>query len=260
MGNESVAKKLMPLIGICDDEKKIRELLAEKVRDCCPEAELCFYGDGAAVLAAREKPDILFLDIQMPGVDGMAAARELRKQKKAIILIFITAIEERVFDAFDVGAFHYLVKPFSQEKFSSVLKAALCQVQEKQEEGEKGEALAKSPSEWEPSILVKTKGECIRVPLEKLLYAEVYNRKVILHKADGVLEYYGRISDLEAQVGSGFVRTHRSYLVHLKYVERYNAQTVCLEDGSLVPMAKKKYPEFVRAYLRYMKGETSVPR
>lgn len=251
----------MPLIGICDDEKEIRELLAAAIRERCPMAELCFYQDGASVLAAVEEPDILFLDIQMPGIDGMAAARKLREQRRNMILIFVTALEERVFDAFDVGAFHYLVKPFSREKFCSVLDAALCQAREQEVErkGQGAEAAAKSqPLPEGAALLVKAGGESVRVPLEKLLYAEVYNRKVVLHKTDGTLEYYGRISDLEAEVGSAFVRTHRSYLVHLKYVEKYNAKEVCLEDGSRIPMAKKKYPEFVREYLRYMQRETPV--
>lgn len=252
----------MSLIGICDDEKEIRELLGEKVRNCCPKAELCFYRDGAAVLDAKEKPDILFLDIQMPGLDGMTVARELRKQKSSVVLIFVTGIKEHVFDAFDVGAFHYLVKPFSEEKFYSVLNAAICQIQKEKEGEGRHNPLGSAqfrPESREPSFLVKAEGESIRVPLEKLLYAEVYNRKVILHKTDGVLEYYGRISQLEAEVGSGFVRTHRSYLVHMKFVEKYNAQIVCLEDGSQIPIAKKRYPEFVRDYLRYMQRENPVP-
>ena len=154
------------LIGICDDEKEIRELLGEKVRNVCPEAELCFYEDGASALAAKEKPDILFLDIQMPGIDGMAAARELRKQKCGIVLIFITAIKEYVFDAFDVGAFHYLVKPFSEDKFCSVLEAAVFQVEKEAEGRQNPVASAKPlPGSGHPSVLVKVGRESIRVPL-----------------------------------------------------------------------------------------------
>ena len=82
---------------------------------------------GEALLEADEQIDILFLDIQMPGKNGMETARALRKRGMDTILIFVTAIEEYVFQAFDVGAFHYLVKPFEQEKFAEVLRNAIKQ-------------------------------------------------------------------------------------------------------------------------------------
>lgn len=109
-------------------------------------------------------------------------------------------------------------------------------------------------------LLVRSKGECIRVFLEDILYAEVYNRKVILHQREKTLEYYQRLSELESELGSGFVRVHRSYLVQLRCVERYNAKTIYLEDGSEIPIAKPKYAVFVKRYLDYIRhtdeGET----
>ena len=104
-------------IAICDDEKDVRELLKHKVRTICPDAELVLYQTGKELLAARDQIDILFLDIQLPGKDGMETAREFRERYRTTILIFVTALEEYVFEAFDVEAFHYLVKPFSDEKF-----------------------------------------------------------------------------------------------------------------------------------------------
>ena len=117
-------------IGICDDEKAVQEVLREKVKEFCPEAEIVLYQSGEELLLAESRPDILFLDIQMPKKSGMEVARELRKDGGKTILIFITAIEEYVFQAFDVGAFHYLVKPLSSDKFEEVLKKALKQYEE----------------------------------------------------------------------------------------------------------------------------------
>ncbi|MBQ4101051.1 MAG: response regulator, partial [Oscillospiraceae bacterium] len=98
-------------IAICDDEKNIRELIGNKVRNMYPKAEIVFFNSGEQLLLSTEQIDILFLDIQMQGIDGMKTANELRKKDKNMILIFVTAIEDYVFKAFDVGAFNYIVKP-----------------------------------------------------------------------------------------------------------------------------------------------------
>ena len=108
-------------IAICDDEMNIRELISDKVLKQFPEAEVDFYSSGDELLLADKLIDILFLDIQMSGKNGMETARELRKKNKKTIIIFVTALEEYVFQAFDVGAFHYIVKPIEDKKFTEVL-------------------------------------------------------------------------------------------------------------------------------------------
>lgn len=75
----------------------------------------------------------------------------------------------------------------------------------------------------------------------------------MIHKIDGEVEYYGRMSALEKLVGTDFFRTHRAYLIHLKYVLQYDATTVWLENGAKVLLAKQKFPEFVQNYLQYNK-------
>ena len=93
-------------IAICDDEKNIRELIGNKVVEQYSEADIVFFPSGEELLLSDKHIDILFLDIQMSGKNGMETARELRKKEKGMILIFVTAMEEYVFQAFDVGAFH----------------------------------------------------------------------------------------------------------------------------------------------------------
>ena len=117
-------------IAICDDEESVRKILEEKIKQYNPNGETVSYSSGEQLLLAENPPDILFLDIQMPKKNGMEIARELRKKSEKMILIFVTAIQEYVFEAFDVGAFHYLVKPFSEEKFREVIKRAIKQYEE----------------------------------------------------------------------------------------------------------------------------------
>lgn len=228
-------------IAVCDDEKNIRELLGSKIREIYPEAELSFYESGEELLAKDDTIDILLLDIQMTGENGMETARALRQKKKEFILIFVTVFEEYVFQAFDVGAFHYLVKPLEDKKLREVLQKAVEQLSEK-----------KSAQRTEDGafLMVNHSGVHTKVMVDSIIYAEVFNRKVVIHQKDSDIEYYGKMSELEAAVGEGFFRPHRAYLVNFKYIEKYNASTIYLEKGTAL-MAKQKFPEFVKKYMQY---------
>lgn len=92
-------------IAICDDEKAIRDEISECIRDIVSDATIKCYDNALCILDSDFDADILFLDIQMPGLDGMEAARKLRASGKKTVIIFVTALEEYVFKAFDVGAF-----------------------------------------------------------------------------------------------------------------------------------------------------------
>lgn len=108
-------------IAICDDEKRICDILAEKVAKICPEAEIITFTSGEELLAADKLPDILLLDIWMPEMSGMDVAKTLRDRDWRKILIFVTGEESQVFSSFDLHPFHFLVKPFADEKLSEVL-------------------------------------------------------------------------------------------------------------------------------------------
>lgn len=235
-------------IGICDDEQEIRELLADRIQEfgLLKEKEIRLYSSGEELLQEEELPDILFLDIQMSGINGMDVARRIRRKNRRMILIFVTGLEEYVFQAFDVGAFHYLVKPFTEEKFDRVLTTAVEQYQEM----ELLEKQTGNQEENERCLLIKSGGTHRKVKISEIIYAEVFNRKIILHMLDGDFTYYGKMSELEEKVGEDFYRSHRAYLIHFKYVERYDASTIHLERGSAL-MAKKNYSEFVKKYLKY---------
>ena len=111
-------------IAICDDEKPIRDYIEKCVREVNSEAEVEQYEDASTMVSAKFDADILFLDIQMPGMDGMKAARILRTMGNKTIIVFVTAVEEYVFQAFDVGAVQYIVKPFDRSKLIDTIKKA----------------------------------------------------------------------------------------------------------------------------------------
>lgn len=228
-------------IAVCDDEKNIRELIGDKICIDYPKADIVFCESGEELLALDDTIDILFLDIQMAGKNGMETARALRKNNKDTILIFVTALEEYVFQAFDVGAFHYLVKPFEGEKFREVLRKAVEQFYSQNS--------AKSRKE-EKYIMISNSGIHTKILLDSIIYAEVFNRKIVIHRLDSDIEYYGKMSELESMAGEDFFRPHRAYLVNFKYVEKYDASTIYLGKGTAL-MAKQKFPDFVKKYMKY---------
>lgn len=231
-------------IAVCDDEKEIRDMFAEKIKRLCPEAELALYQSGEELLLADKLPDIVLLDICLPGRDGMETAAELRKKSRESVIIFVSALEDYVFQAFDVGAFHYLVKPFDDRKFEEVLRHAVEQAEDRRRGEPAGGRKGKS------SLVITAGGKHIAVNPADIVYAEVYDRKVIIHTLDSDIEYYGKMKELEKMAGEEFYRPHRAYLVNFNFIRKYDASTIWLERGQAL-MAKQNYRDFVQCYLRY---------
>ncbi len=228
-------------IAICDDEQEIRSSIEGNIRLLYENADIIQFEDGTTLVEYGGSFDILFLDIQMEGMSGMEAARELRRRGCKATIIFVTAIEEYVFEAFDVGAFHYIVKPFDKAKFFEILRKAVAE----------RESINAKEAKDEPSIAIKTGSTTKKIYLYKIIYLEVFNRKVIIHKADGDVEFYGKLIELEYRLSEDFVRCHRAYIVNLRYVLKYTANSITLENGTEILLSKQKYADFVRKYLEY---------
>ena len=234
-------------LAICDDEKRIRDIIAESVKEVSEKIEIEFYADAKGILSASFDCDILFLDIQMPGIDGMGAARMLRSSGKKTVIVFVTALEDQVFNAFDVGAFNYIVKPFTKAKIIEVLNKAVKQAEDQR----LVEVAISEQAEAGRTITVKSGGTNTRVILSEVQYAEIYDRRIILHmESSDDIEYYGRISDLENIAGKDFFRVHRAYLVNLGAVKSYDSKYVHMSDAD-IPVARGKYQELIRAYMSY---------
>lgn len=231
-------------IAICDNESRGREGIKDILREAFPETEVREFTTGKELSEAAEKeylPDIILMDIAMEGtdgMDGMETARKLREVLPETILIFVTGAKEQVFQAFDVGAFHYLLKPLQKEKLLSVMARAAAEV-------EKASAKPKY-------MLVKIPGGYRRLNTADILYAESDGRKVILHLKQENLEFYEKMEELEQRLGEGFYRCHRGYLVSLSEIREYDNANIRMSNGETVYLAKRKYGEFVQTYSRYL--------
>ena len=235
-------------LTICDDDRRIREMIAEAVREVSQSIEIECFKDASAILSKGYNTDILFLDIQMPGIDGMNAAKLLRSNGKKTVIVFVTAIEEQVFNAFDVGAFQYIVKPFDRNRIKEIIKKAIEQVEEK-------DYIEKTVREKEKervrSIMVKSGGANTKVIISDITYAEIFDRRIVLHMIGrDNIEYYGRISELEGVLGKDFYRVHRAFLINLAFVRSYDSRSVNV-SGEEIPVARGKYQELIKTYLSF---------
>ncbi len=244
-------------IAVCDDEKNIRSYLVSLIKKQGGACSITEYASADAYLSDGKEYDIIFLDIEMggsdTGLDGMGLARHIRgmETQKQPIIIFVTGYEKYVYDAFDVGAFQYLVKPVDEQKFAEVFGRAYRQALSGQIQ-----------SGQSKKLVIQYGGEGKAMPLNDIYYMESRNHNIILYLKDGNkacggrLEYYAKIGDLEEELAGQFYRIHRGYLINLFHVEGYDRTEVRMANGDKLLISRYKYDGFVQAYMDYISEES----
>ncbi len=175
-------------------------------------------------------------------MDGMALARKLRSLPldRQPLIIFVTGYERYVYQAFDVEAFQYLVKPVDEQRFAQSFRRAV-------------EKLSLLERQRQRTLLVQHAGASRVIPLENILYVESRGHKLLLHLKEGTLEYYGKMGELELELSGQFARIHKGYLVNLRHVEEYCRGQVTLTDGERLMISKYKYDAFVKQHLGFLR-------
>jgi len=230
-------------IAICDDEPTMAQELAGHLAEYMKEKSITAYDlssfpDSCALLDAADRFDVIFLDIQMEHLDGMETAKLLRQRGDHSLLVFVTVLKELVFDAFQVEAYDYLLKPLDRVRFHRTMDRVLRTL--KQRVG--------------ADIVIPRGTGCEVVLLSDIVYCEVLGRKIYLHKSDGtVSDYYDKLEDLERRVDGRFFKCHRSYLVNLDYVRGCQDGQVLLFQGERIPASRLRERELTQALLRHMK-------
>ena len=175
----------------------------------------------------------------VPGENGMTAAREVREHDTNVKIIFLTASPEFAVESYAVDAWYYQLKPIRQEDFFRLMDSAC----------------AACSKEQTHSLILRSKNGIVRVELEKLVYCEVMGRTLTFHLNSGVvLESMGRLDDLCDQLlpYPNFLRPHRSFLINMEYIANIAARSITMQDGAEVPVPHGKYSELKNRYLSYI--------
>lgn len=234
-------------IAVCDDEIIACCNIAAQIKDMMAQMNMpCIihqFNTGQELLQSSDSFDIVFLDIIMRDPDGMVTAQSLRRKSLDIILIFISSSREYVFDAYDVEAYQYLLKPIDTQKLRNVLQ----------------KAVGKTETHSREYMIINIERQMKKLLLDDILYFEIRGRKIDIHGKDGILTYYEQIGVLEKRLqGKGFFRCHKSYLINLKHVDTYNRQEVVLDNKDKIILAKRRYDDFTKEVLSYMKKSGGI--
>jgi len=235
-------------VAIVDDEELARGLLREML-GAHPEMEIvaeCANGFEAVKAIADAKPDLLFLDIQMPKLDGFEVL-ELIDPGPAVV--FVTAYDQYAIRAFDAQAADYLLKPFSAERFERALERAKTRLGE----GRREPAAARPPEQRPERVVVKDGTRVHVIPLEKLDYVKAQDDYVALHSGGKTYLKQQAIAAVEAALDPArFVRIHRSAIVNLERVARIEpygkeSRVAILADGARLPVSRAGYARLLEA-------------
>ncbi len=236
---------------IVDDEPLAREALKLNLKDLEKVEVVAECSDGyEALKAVRERnPDLLFLDIQMPGLSGFDVLELLGENAPPVI--FVTAYDEYAVKAFEAHALDYLLKPVRVERLRLAIERA-----RELPPNETMEVLDLYRKTQPPlrRILIRTGSSVKVIPVEEIMYFEAQDDFVEVHTGQGSFLKYERLGRLEELLdGSAFIRVHRSFLLNLDYLEKMepysrDSRLAYLKNGNVVPVSKSGYKK-LRALL-----------
>lgn len=226
-------------IAICDDEISVASSLKNQVELLFGKsnhtAEMATFSSAEAFLfeyAENKAYDILLLDVEMKNMDGIQLAKKLRHSGFDGEIIFITSHFEFCGEGYEVDALHYLIKPVSVSKLNEVMKKAV-------------EKLLTEP----PSVIINSNGETVKLYEKDIVYVEAYLHYITIYAVNGEHRVKENISEFEKKLTDVFFKTHRSYLVSLKYITRISRNSVTVKGNKELPLARGKYDEINRAFI-----------
>lgn len=240
-------------IAFCDDDMEVlhqmNELLDRYRVERNEDITYAAFQSPFELLTEIEKgirPDILFLDVVMPGQNGMDVAKEIRQYDTNMKIIFLTSSPEFAVESYSVGAYFYQLKPIWEESFFRLMDSVLAECEKKKKN----------------SLILRSKDGITRIDLQQLEYCEVLGRKLLFHLENGaVLESAGSLDDLAGQLMqySNFFRPHRSFLVNMEYIQNISSRSIKMVNDAEIPIPHGKCLEIKNTYMEYaFNGEQAV--
>lgn len=235
--------RILLTIAICEDEPHMSQELKIKIGGYLSQRAidgqiLCF-SSAISLLRADQIFDVILMDIKMDGLDGMEAVRRLRTKGACSQVIFATSCKEFVFQAFDVDAVHYLVKPISNKDLSRALFKAI-----------------KRCNQVDVQTITVRKGASTQViPFRDILYCEAIGHKIYICTKNGKVDCYSKLGALQDLLDERFFRCHRSYLVNMNFVSGKEGDTAIMINGDSVLVSRRKQQQFSQQLLSCIRSE-----
>lgn len=182
--------------------------------------------------------DILFLDVIMPGENGISTAKEIRQYDNAIKIIFLTSSSEFAVQSYTVGAYFYQIKPIWKESFFRLMDSVIDDCKKMQQD----------------SLILRCKSGISRIDLDKLEYCEVIGRTLSFHMRNGtIIESAGSLDDLCRELAQyeNYLRPHRSFLINMEYVRNISYKAITMDSLAEIPIPHGKCSEIKKLYLKY---------
>lgn len=234
----------MVRVAVVEDDRLCAERTRGYIEDFGKESGEAFavtlFGDGLELLDGyRPVFDIIFMDIEMPDLDGMETARRLRALDPVVILIFVTNMAQYAIKGYEVEALDYMVKPIGYFNFTLKLK----------------KALRKLGRVADVSVSVPQESGVMRLNSSQIRYVEVINHNLVFHTDTGEYEARGSLTETEKLLGGhGFSRCNHCYLVNLKYVSGIRSGFAVMVSGDALQISRPKKKAFLDALAGYRGG------
>lgn len=229
-------------VAVCDDEAEYCKQMQKMIEKMYHSLDVIVdtYQTGRDLLRQFEKQnyDLIFLDIEMPGIDGISLARRLRDRKEELRLVFLTSHVEYALKGYEVQALRYLTKPVQEDKLKEVLCYVMKQMQDQR------------------IIWLKTSAGEERVSLSDILYLEAQDQNISINTAERSYVVRYNLRDFEQELKEyGFFRIHRGYLVSLRKISAVRKNEVTLDGGTVLPLSRTREKPLKEALYQYIKRE-----
>ena len=229
-----------------DDEPEILSIITSMItsffKSHSMSCDIHSYSDGNDFLKQEGEGtyDLFFLDIEMPGIDGISLAKEIHARYPNSSIIFVSNREDKVFDTFEVKPYGFVRKNCFLNDITKTLSQYLVEL------GRKGTSC--------PTIVFESDGNQIKIDLDRLLFVECDKHNQTLHTKDGEYVIHYTMARLEETLANyGFRRVHKGFIVNLNEVKSILSDGVIMTDSSFIPINRKKITEFKHEFLKHQK-------
>lgn len=230
-------------IAIVDDERKVTDLLEGYIRRFEQEHNVLvgvsvFHHPNDFLGSFSESYDLILMDIEMPGLNGIETAREIRRMDKRVVIIFITNMAQYAINGYEVEALDFVIKPLAYADFVMKLQKAMRYIARNQDK----------------KIAINTSDGVVHIDISDLLFVEVIRHYLVFHTLNGDYTVRGVMKETEIELSSyHFVRSNHCYLVNLRHVETIRGNMVKVGSHDL-QISRNKKNEFLMEFTRYIGG------